>query len=86
MNMPLALRFGAALGLGILLGLERQRTHGADVAFAGVRTFALITLLSNTLVKSGMVVSLAAPSLRRVMLPLAGLVLATGVAAAFIVG
>ena len=39
MNTLLALRFGAALGLGILLGLERQRTHGADVAFAGVRTF-----------------------------------------------
>ena len=47
-DLPLALRFGAALGLGILLGLERQRTHDPETSFAGVRTFALITLLGAT--------------------------------------
>lgn len=47
MDISLALNFGAALGLGILLGLERQRTHGNE-AFAGVRTFALITLMGAT--------------------------------------
>jgi uncharacterized membrane protein (DUF4010 family) len=41
--LVLALRFGAALGLGVLLGLERERkkTH---LGFAGVRTFALFSL------------------------------------------
>ncbi len=47
MDIQLAFQFGAALGLGILLGLERQRTHGNE-AFAGVRTFALITLMGAT--------------------------------------
>jgi uncharacterized membrane protein YhiD involved in acid resistance len=41
----LALRFGAALGLGLLLGLERERKHDAELLFGGVRTFALIALL-----------------------------------------
>jgi uncharacterized membrane protein (DUF4010 family) len=45
MDLQLAFRFGVAPGLGILLGLERQRTHGGDAAFAGVRTFTLISLL-----------------------------------------
>lgn len=39
----LALRFAVAIGLGILLGLERERTKGEDGG-AGVRTFALIAL------------------------------------------
>jgi uncharacterized membrane protein (DUF4010 family) len=43
-DITLALRFGAALGLGVLLGLERERTKSADKGFAGVRTFALISL------------------------------------------
>lgn len=38
-----ALRFAVALGLGMLLGLERERSKGADGG-AGVRTFALIAL------------------------------------------
>jgi uncharacterized membrane protein (DUF4010 family) len=38
-----ALRFAAALGLGVLLGLERERTKTQE-RFAGVRTFALIAL------------------------------------------
>ena len=42
-DTELALRFAVALGLGILLGLERERTKG-DEGGAGVRTFALIAL------------------------------------------
>src|ERR1043166_5635343 len=42
-DLGLALRFGAALGLGLLLGLERKRD--AEMLFGGVRTFALIALL-----------------------------------------
>jgi len=42
-NTNLALRFAVAIGLGILLGLERERTKGGDGG-AGVRTFALIAL------------------------------------------
>lgn len=41
--LALALRFGAALGLGVLLGLERERSK-TESSFAGVRTFALIAL------------------------------------------
>jgi uncharacterized membrane protein (DUF4010 family) len=41
--LVLALRFGAALGLGVLLGLERERTK-TEASFAGVRTFGLLAL------------------------------------------
>ncbi len=44
-DFDLALRFSAALGLGILLGLERERKRDAELLFGGVRTFALIALL-----------------------------------------
>lgn len=45
--LELAARFGAALGLGLLLGLERQRTQRTETeSFAGARTFALIALLA----------------------------------------
>ena len=44
-DLDLALRFGAALGLGLLLGLERERRRDAELLFGGVRTFALIALL-----------------------------------------
>ncbi|MBL8863062.1 MAG: MgtC/SapB family protein [Planctomycetes bacterium] len=40
----LFLRFAVALGLGILLGLERERRKDPETGFAGVRTFALIAL------------------------------------------
>jgi uncharacterized membrane protein (DUF4010 family) len=43
MDEPLALRFAVALGLGILIGLERERAKGEEGG-AGVRTFALIAL------------------------------------------
>lgn len=39
----LALRFAVAIGLGMLLGLERERTKGEEGGL-GVRTFALIAL------------------------------------------
>ena len=39
----LALRFAVALGLGILIGLERERAKGEEGGL-GVRTFALIAL------------------------------------------
>jgi len=44
-DLDLALRFGAALGLGLLLGLERERKRDLELLFGGVRTFALIALL-----------------------------------------
>jgi uncharacterized membrane protein (DUF4010 family) len=44
-DVDLALRFGAALGLGLLLGLERERKRDAELLFGGVRTFAMISLL-----------------------------------------
>ena len=43
----LALRFAVALGLGVLLGLERERSKGEEGG-AGVRTFALIALAGAT--------------------------------------
>jgi len=42
-DTDLALRFAVALGLGMLLGLERERTKSEEGG-AGVRTFALIAL------------------------------------------
>jgi uncharacterized membrane protein (DUF4010 family) len=42
--LTLALRFAAALGLGVLIGLERERTQQPEGGFAGVRTFGLISL------------------------------------------
>ncbi|MDX1380638.1 MAG: MgtC/SapB family protein [Xanthomonadales bacterium] len=45
MNLDTAGQFGAALGLGMLIGLERQRTQDQPGHFAGVRTFALVALL-----------------------------------------
>jgi uncharacterized membrane protein (DUF4010 family) len=44
-DLDLALRFAAAVGLGLLLGIERERKRDAELFFGGVRTFALIALL-----------------------------------------
>ena len=38
-----AIQFGVAIGLGVLIGLERERSLGSEEG-AGVRTFALIAL------------------------------------------
>ncbi len=43
--LDLAWRFGAAVGLGLVLGLERERSQTRDTSFAGARTFAIIALL-----------------------------------------
>ncbi len=42
--LDLALRFGSALALGVLLGLERERSKLREQSFAGVRTISLIAL------------------------------------------
>ena len=42
-DTDLVLRFAVAIAIGVLLGLERERTKG-EVGGAGVRTFALIAL------------------------------------------
>ena len=42
-------RFATALGLGLLIGLQRERAHDGEheeVLFAGVRTFPLLALLA----------------------------------------
>ena len=44
-NLDLAVRFGVAVGLGLLLGLARERKREAELLFGGIRTFALIALL-----------------------------------------
>jgi uncharacterized membrane protein (DUF4010 family) len=43
-ELHLTLRFAAALGLGLFLGLERERDKPEQLRFAGVRTFGLIAL------------------------------------------
>ncbi len=48
-----AWQFGVALGLGMLIGLERERTRGEERTFAGVRTFSLLALLGATSVYAG---------------------------------
>ena len=53
MELDTAWQFGAALGLGMLIGLERERTRGEERIFAGVRTFALVALLGATSVFAG---------------------------------
>ena len=47
--LELATSFGTALGLGLLLGFERERTQTPnEERFAGARTFALVSLLGAT--------------------------------------
>jgi uncharacterized membrane protein (DUF4010 family) len=48
MEIDVAFRFAVAVCLGVLVGLERERTQDHTTAFAGVRTFALISLLGAT--------------------------------------
>jgi uncharacterized membrane protein (DUF4010 family) len=47
MELNTAWEFGSALGLGVLIGLERQRTREEYAAFAGVRTFSLVALFGS---------------------------------------
>ena len=53
MELHTAWQFGTALGLGMLIGLERERTQGKEQTFAGVRTFSLVALLGATSVYAG---------------------------------
>ncbi len=53
MELNTAWQFGTALGLGMLIGLERERTQGKEQTFAGVRTFSLVALLGATSVYAG---------------------------------
>jgi len=48
-----AWEFGSALGLGILIGLERERTLADARSFAGVRTFSLVALFGAVAVHAG---------------------------------
>ncbi len=46
-NQDLILRFGAALLIGVLIGMQREYAHGLNKGkglFAGARTFALMAL------------------------------------------
>ncbi len=53
MDINTAWHFGAALGLGMLIGMERERTRDEQFIFAGVRTFSLVALLGATSVYAG---------------------------------
>ena len=53
MELNTAWQFGAALGLGMLIGLERERTRATEPTFAGARTFSLVALLGATSVFIG---------------------------------
>ena len=44
-ELTLFSRFGLALAIGLLVGLEREYSQGEGNLFAGARTFALIALL-----------------------------------------
>ena len=52
---PSAVGLAAALGIGVLIGLDRERRkgEGADRAAAGVRTFALAALLGGAAMVTG---------------------------------
>jgi len=50
-NQTLFLRFGAALLIGVLIGMQREYAHGSSKGtglFAGARTFALMSLVGAT--------------------------------------
>ena len=79
--LALALRFAAALGLGVLLGLERERTQKPEGGFAGVRTFGLISLAGA--MAAYFDVTLARPALGLVLFgAVAALVVASAVVTA----
>ena len=52
-ELNIAWQFGAAVGLGMLIGLERERTRGEERTFAGVRTFSLVALFGAISVYAG---------------------------------
>ncbi len=56
--LAIALRFAAALGLGVLIGLERERSK-KETGFAGVRTFGLLALSGGVAAYIGLVMGQA---------------------------
>ena len=79
-TLELAIRFAAALGLGVILGLERERTKETEGGFAGVRTFGLIALSGGLAAYLGD--SLGAPSLALVLFAaISGLLVVSAVGA-----
>ncbi|HVH18344.1 MAG TPA: MgtC/SapB family protein [Myxococcota bacterium] len=55
-HLDIALRLGAALGLGLLMGLEREfAQRNEEASFGGVRTFALISLSGAAATYAGVV-------------------------------
>jgi uncharacterized membrane protein (DUF4010 family) len=53
LELSTAWQLGAALGLGMLIGFERERTRGDGKVVAGVRTFALVSLFGAVSVYAG---------------------------------
>ena len=53
MEINTAWEFGSALGLGMLIGLERERTRANEQTFAGARTFSLVALFGAISVFAG---------------------------------
>ena len=64
---------------------NNQMSREATSSGAAARTI-VIAVISNTLVKGGMVVWLGAPSMRRTMIPIAGALALSGAVAAYLVG
>src|SRR5258705_2456921 len=79
-TLDLAIRFAAALGLGVILGLELERTKETEGGFAGVRTFGLIALSGG--LAAYLEDTLGAPSLALVLfVAVAGLLVVSAVGA-----
>jgi uncharacterized membrane protein (DUF4010 family) len=80
---------GAVAGLtdvdAISLSMANLAEQQADLIGVAARTI-LIAVLSNTVVKTGMALSVGAPELRNRMIPFAALLLAAGAGAIFLVG
>lgn len=80
---------GALAGLtdvdAIALSMADLALSNPESQGAAARTI-VIAVISNTLVKSGMVLWLGAPALRGVMIPISGILTLTGALAAWLVG
>jgi uncharacterized membrane protein (DUF4010 family) len=57
-DLDLAIRLAAAVSLGLLLGLERERVKAPETGFGGVRTFSLIALSGATALHAGRILEL----------------------------
>lgn len=68
----------------ITLAMANLAKSGEQSVTVAARA-VVIAALANTLVKSGMAASVGSPELRRITLPISGLLFAAGVAAAFLI-